>query len=119
MLLPRKKTLGSLFALTLALTIVTTSGCANQQQTRSGSQPAIENVALIQYLNTSTASATVLADSPWGANVQVMAEQPYFAASGRSCRQLQVSQPNGNTQQHIACQLNNGSWTISRDIKQQ
>ncbi|GGB46311.1 hypothetical protein GCM10011502_19590 [Oceanisphaera marina] len=94
------------------------SGCANQQQNNLGSQPAIDNVALTQYLNTSTATATVLATSPWGPNVQVMAEQAYFAASGRTCRQLQVSQPNGNTQQHIACQLKNGSWTISRDLQQ-
>ncbi|GAA3712616.1 hypothetical protein GCM10022421_19910 [Oceanisphaera sediminis] len=94
------------------------SGCASQQQGTHGAQQAINNSELNQYLSSATANAAVLASSPWGPKVQIMAGQPYFAASGRTCRKLQVSQPNGNTQHQIACKADTGNWTLTRPVTQ-
>ncbi|WP_319781498.1 DVU3141 family protein [Oceanisphaera sp. IT1-181] len=114
MLLSRKRILTPLFA----LVILTTSGCVSQHQNNGNTQPTVDNVALSQYLNANTASATLLSESPWGSNVEVLADQAYFAASGRPCRQLQISQPNGNIQHQIACQLPSGDWAITRDPRE-
>lgn len=99
------------------LGIIISSGCTNFSAAPNATSSTHNE--LTQYLNTNSSSERLLTSSPWGSNVQVIADAPYFAASGHTCRQLQVSQANGNTQQHIACKLKNGNWTISRDIKQQ
>ena len=100
----------------VALSILAASGCASQQQGTHGAPQAISNSELSQFLNADTANAAVLASSPWGPKIQIMAEQPYFAASGRTCRTLQVSRPDDSTQQHIACKADNGNWTLTRPV---
>ncbi|MBM7457052.1 hypothetical protein HNR62_002954 [Oceanisphaera litoralis] len=101
----------------VVLSIMTVSGCAGRQQDIAAGQHT-GHKELNQYLNSSTGGATVLTNSPWGANVQIMAGQPYFAASGRSCRQLQVTPASGTSKQHIACQNKTGNWAITRPVTQ-
>ncbi|MBB3140780.1 DVU3141 family protein [Halomonas organivorans] len=112
-----------LMALTLGLT-----GCAALQPPamQSGSvmadandgQPLGDN--LNGFLSQSApGSALALDNSPWGGNVQVMADAPYYAASGRTCRQLQVTQlRSGNVRFEVACQLANGQWVSQRLVTQ-
>ncbi|MFG6179049.1 DVU3141 family protein [Halomonas sp. THAF12] len=112
-----------LMALTLGL-----SGCAalQPQATQSGSVMADANAGqplgdnLNGFLSQSApGSALALNSSPWGGNVQVMADAPYYAASGRTCRQLQVTQlRSGNVRFEVACQLANGQWASQRLVTQ-
>lgn len=110
-LLPRQILCGA-----LALGIITSSGCAQFAPNSPAATPISNQLA--DYLNTNNSSAILLASSPWGANAQVIADAPYFAASGHTCRQLQVSQANGNPQQYIACKIKDDNWTISRNLQQ-
>ncbi|WMC09210.1 hypothetical protein PU634_08705 [Oceanimonas pelagia] len=106
----RKPLAGTLVALCLTL-----AGCASQQEnnTNSASTP------LNQFLTSAVANATTtLPTSPWGANAQVTAGAPYFAASGKTCRPLQVTQATGTSEQHIACQTQNGEWQLTRSLRE-
>lgn len=54
-------------------------------------------------------TSTVLAESPWGGPVQVQADASYFAASGRTCRPLQVDGPRG-LHPALACRAPGRHW---------
>ena len=57
------------------------------------------------------------ARTPWGDNVEIIAEAPYLAASGRKCRQLQVMEPGGSVRAALACETPNG-WAHQRLVTQ-
>lgn len=98
----------------MALCLFTLAGCAGQASQNS---TAINNAPLNQFLESAAANAAgTLATSPWGANAQVTAGTSYFAASGKTCRPLQVSLPTGSTEAHIACQAQNGEWQLTRSF---
>ncbi|SHJ96772.1 DVU3141 family protein [Halomonas caseinilytica] len=106
---------------------VSVSGCATQQgQNPSGSvidgptQGTQLGSNLNGFLSQSGPGATVvLQDSPWGGNVEVMADATYYAASGRDCRQLQIMQlQGGNVRSAVACKTSDGSWVSQRLVTQ-
>ncbi|WNK21166.1 hypothetical protein P1P91_05690 [Halomonas piscis] len=62
-----------------------------------GARP-IQNATLNGFLDqTPGNSAVTVATSPWGNNVEVVAESRYFAASGRECRKLRIVTPSRET----------------------
>ncbi|WP_350359580.1 DVU3141 family protein [Vreelandella sp. SM1641] len=84
-----------------ALSVVVVSGCASypnsstQQQAQYvlNNDPAtlLEDVALNEFLSKAPAGSVLnLARSPWGDNVEIVADAPYLAASGRECRRLRI-----------------------------
>lgn len=67
---------------------------------------------LDQLLNSAAPQRTaLLADSPWGQQLEISTDAPYYAASGLTCRQLSV----GVAQQKaLACRQPDGRWAPSR-----
>lgn len=108
--------------LTLTLVLLTTGGCAmlpNRLVGPDDNRPdALSSESeLNNFLASAVAgSVTTLKHSPWGSNVQVQASAPYFAASGRTCRRLDVTFPSGDLQQHIVCQTDQNTWTPVRPV---
>ncbi|WP_346351656.1 DVU3141 family protein [Oceanimonas sp. AH20CE76] len=99
----------TLVALGLAL-----AGCASQPAATTSAN-TVNSTPLNEFLsNAASHSATQLATSPWGPNVQITAGATYFAASGKTCRPLQITLPAGSQQEQIACQAKNGEWQLSR-----
>lgn len=100
------------------LCLLTLAGCATQQP--QDNQASINNDSFHQFIESAAPHATAsLPASPWGANAQVTAGAAYFAASGKTCRSLQVTQAIGSQEEHIACKGQNGQWQLSRAITQQ
>ncbi|MGM1053159.1 MAG: DVU3141 family protein [Pseudomonadota bacterium] len=113
----RRSALGLLAMAGLAL-----AGCASQGG-MSGSQPGgtvqgaqghVLDENLNGFLAQAPAGAAIsVAESPWGANVDVIADEPYFAASGRECRKLRVMSASGTVRQAVACEAASG-WHARR-----
>lgn len=110
----------------LALALVATlSGCAQmyaQHDNTSGSviaggdQGTPVGASLSGFLNEANRGEAVrLAQSPWGPGVNVYSGQPYYAASGRTCRELTV-QGNGGERAVIACKMADDQWVTRRQI---
>ena len=70
----------------------------------------------------SAAPGSVIAvpTSPWGSNVEAVAHERYFAASGRICRELTVSNQRDLPSKELACRTSNdgkageGTWVTQR-----
>ena len=72
---------------------------------------------LARFLEQAPAGATSsFEQTPWGAGVEVTAEDPYFAASGRSCRSLQVRLKQGPVMPMLACRVGKGTWESVRAV---
>lgn len=107
-------------ALVAVLSLVL-AGCAASGGTATqpggtvrGSQGTALGDDLSGFLARSPAGAVVnLADSPLGENIEVVAEAPYYAASGRECRRLQVEAADGPSRQVVACESAQG-WETRR-----
>ena len=114
----RRSALGLLAVAGLAL-----GGCASP-----GSMPGTSADGTVQsaratqldetlsgFLAQAPAGAVVaLAESPWGRDVEVIADAPYYAASGRECRHLRiVSARDDGTHQAVACHGTSG-WQAQR-----
>lgn len=54
-----------------------------------------------------------LVESPWGRDVEVVADEPYHSASGRECRRLSVTSASAGPQQAVACETAQG-WETQR-----
>lgn len=63
-------------------------------------------------------AVTDLAESPWGANVMASVEAPYYAASGRVCRQLRIESARGPVTPQVACETASGQWVVRRQVTQ-
>ncbi|MCK8066943.1 DVU3141 family protein [Cobetia sp. 1CM21F] len=65
-------------------------------------------------------SVIAVPTSPWGSNVEVVAHERYFAASGRICRELTVSNQRDLPSKELACRTSNdgkageGTWVTQR-----
>lgn len=82
--------------------------------TVSGARGTALDENLNGFLAQAPAGAVVsLAESPWGANVEITADAPYFAASGRECRKLTILRANDSTRQVVACETPDG-WQSGR-----
>lgn len=60
-----------------------------------------------------TGAVIQLAESPWGNNVQITANAPYYAASGTECRRIQVQGPTQAKRETLTCAAP-GGWTWRR-----
>lgn len=100
----------------LVLGIIASSGCTSISPTTHSTNQI--NSELTQYLDTTNQQAVVLNNSPWGVNTQLIAEAPYFAASGHSCRVLQIELASGGSKQEIACKVKN-QWQFTRQLTAQ
>ncbi|GED23444.1 DVU3141 family protein [Halomonas halmophila] len=103
------------------------TGCAAQQGYQNDAGSVVANTQgtpvganLNGFLSQAAPGSTVvLQQSPWGANVEVMAEASYFAASGRECRHLQVTSLRGSSMRTaVACKTADGSWVAHRLVTQ-
>lgn len=117
---------GIAIARLLTLVLITAlSGCAQmyaQHNNASGSviaggdQGIPVGASLSGFLNESHQGEVVrLSQSPWGPGVNVYSGQPYFAASGRTCRKLTI-QGNGGERAAIACKMADDQWVTRRQI---
>ncbi|MHC9036399.1 DVU3141 family protein [Cobetia marina] len=111
----------------LALTI---TGCATSYPESTGTGSAnLANLtgaaslpANVSSFLDSAAPGSVIAvsTSPWGSDVEVVAHERYFAASGRSCRELTVSNQRDLPSKELACRTSNdgkageGTWVTQR-----
>ncbi|GHE20576.1 hypothetical protein GCM10017767_10970 [Halomonas urumqiensis] len=98
------------------------TGCAAQSGmsdlSAGGTVSGAPGTALDENLNGFLAQAPAgavvnLAESPWGANVEVIADAPYFSASGRECRKLRIVTANASNRQAVACETAEG-WQARR-----
>ncbi|MDN3526625.1 hypothetical protein QWY79_15240 [Halomonas sabkhae] len=115
---------GAALMLSLAVGL---AGCAAPPSPYNASGSVIPNAEgtpvganLNGFLSQSMPGNTiVLQQSPWGANVEVMAEASYFAASGRECRHLQIMELQGNSMRTaVACKTADGNWVAHRLVTQ-
>lgn len=79
---------------------------------QSGVFPAAFQQFLVQ---TPAGSRAVLAHSPWGSGVTVIAHDAYFAASGHTCRKLTIVQA-GMRRPGLVCRLPDGRWQKVRAL---
>ncbi|MAR74089.1 MAG: hypothetical protein CME78_17920 [Halomonas sp.] len=121
---PRKSVFLRGATVTLLLATVLITGCVQRPLTQPNSAQGIMSEPagipasgdLSQFLaQTPAGSATTLSSSPWGANVEVVADSPYFSASRRICRHLTVTRrSNGDRLAAVACKSGEGAWFTSR-----
>jgi hypothetical protein len=111
--------------LMLFFNVASISGCSLQHNINpspAGSAPVRHSQqALPSELNAYLSSAAnfsakSLPLSPWGSNVLVMAQEPYFAASGRTCRELTITSSTEHISYAIVCQIEKGNWNTVRPI---
>ncbi|WP_249979302.1 DVU3141 family protein [Vreelandella olivaria] len=112
-----------------ALSVAVVSGCATNYPSGSSSdQPRyvlnndaakpIQDESLNGFLAQAPAGGILnLVRSPWGDNVEVVADEPYLAASGRACRRLSIIDASGASRRGLACETSNG-WVDQRVITQ-
>lgn len=112
-----------------ALSVVAISGCAtnypsgsNQQEARyvlnNDAATLLENESLNNFLSQAPASGVLnVARSPWGDNVEIIADESYLAASGRECRKLRVVAAGGSADSALVCATPNG-WVNQRVVTQ-
>ncbi|WP_181068144.1 DVU3141 family protein [Oceanisphaera arctica] len=114
-----------LLCLILFLDIVAISGCSLRHNIPSSptdsavnqnSQKALSSDLNAYLSSTTNVSSISLTHSPWGSNVLVLAQQPYFAASGRTCRELTITSTTGTISYTIVCQVDHGSWNTVRPV---
>ncbi len=109
----------------IGLSVALLSGCATQYPQddaasagyvlNQDSATPIQNADLNGFLEQAPAGSVIsLAESPWGAGVDVSAGQPYMAASGRECRRLDVMGQQSQ-QKALVCQTDNG-WVHQRAV---
>lgn len=119
---------GARLAITLAVVAVL-GGCALQPAAQSpdagsvvagGEQGTRLGANLSGFLaQSSGGAATQLAESPWGRDVEVVADTVYYAASGRPCRELSIRRAGRNAvQSAIACETSSGDWIVRRQVTQ-
>ena len=110
----------------VAASMVLLSGCATQYPQSDAasagyvlnqdSATSIQNTNLNGFLEQAPAGSVInLTESPWGPGVDVTAGQPYVAASGRTCRRLEVMGGQQAQRKALACQTDNG-WVNQRAI---
>ncbi|WP_232821251.1 DVU3141 family protein [Oceanimonas marisflavi] len=98
----------------MALILQALSGCTSHPVSSEISSPS-GHTPLGHFLESATGEAvTTLPASLWGTNARVTTGPSYFAASGRTCRPVQVTRPTGTQEAYIACKAQNGEWQLSR-----
>ncbi|WP_416137650.1 DVU3141 family protein [Halomonas sp. HK25] len=112
----RISSLGVFAVLSLTLAGCATQGAGSGPGTVQGAQGHALDENLNGFLAQAPAGAVIsVAESHWGPNVEVIADESYFSASGRECRQLRVMASSGATHQAVACETASG-WESRRLI---
>lgn len=113
-----------------ALSVAMVSGCATSYPSGSSQQTAqyvltndgatlLEDESFNRFLSQAPASGIhTMARSPWGDNVEIVADAAYLAASGRKCRQLRVMEISGSARAALVCETPNG-WVNQRLVTQE
>jgi hypothetical protein len=124
---PQRSSVSPARMLLAALSVAVISGCATNYPSGSTQQEAryvlsndaatlLEDENLNNFLSQAPASGVLnVARSPWGDNVEIVADQPYLAASGRKCRKLRVVGSGGSARSALVCETPNG-WVNQRVI---
>ena len=97
-------------------------GCAAQGTAGNTNVAAMQGAtpagpALSTFLDNAIPGSVIqVAQSPWGPDVGIMVLERYFAASGRTCIQLNVlgSTPTSLRQTRLACQVDGQGWFAQR-----
>lgn len=112
-----------------ALSLAVVSGCASypSSSAQQEAQYVLNNdlATLLQddnlngFLTQAPAGAVInVSDSPWGNNVEIVADAAYLAASGRECRKLRVvAVDSNNARSALVCKTPNG-WVNQRVVAQ-
>ncbi|WP_088743904.1 DVU3141 family protein [Cobetia sp. QF-1] len=117
------------FAATAGLAIIV-SGCATSYpmstgngsdnlSSLSGAAPLSADISA--FLDTASIGGVMpVVSSPWGSNVEVVAGERYFAASGMTCRHLTISNDRDLPSNELACRTSDtgkaeqGTWVTQR-----
>ncbi|MGO3699101.1 MULTISPECIES: DVU3141 family protein [Halomonas] len=98
------------------------SGSASQQQRyvlNDDSAKPILDERVNGFLDQTPAGGVIsVANSPWGDNVEIVADESYLAASGRECRRLQVIGMSGEARRALVCKASSEEWVNQRVITQ-
>ena len=79
--------------------------------------PAVSQQTLAHFLSSASPLLSArFSNTPWGENVSLQAEAPYYAASGRYCRRLLVQADTGVSSRQLACDTGQGDWTAVRPV---
>lgn len=129
--IPQRSFLSPARMLLAALSVVVISGCATNYPSGSSQQEAryvlntdaaklLNDESLNSFLSEAPASGILnLARSPWGDNVEIVADESYLAASGRECRKLRVvAAGGGSARTALVCETPNG-WVNQRVVTQE
>lgn len=112
------------------LSMAVISGCATSYPSGSASQEQryvlnddsakpILDESVNGFLDQTPAGGVIsVANSPWGDNVEIVADEPYLAASGRECRRLQVIGMSGEARRALVCKASSEEWVNQRVITQ-
>ncbi|WP_018915539.1 DVU3141 family protein [Vreelandella zhanjiangensis] len=113
--------------LLVAFSVAVISGCATYPNgTQQQAQYVLNNDPgkllnddnLNSFLSQSPAGSVInLVTSPWGSNVEVVADASYLAASGRECRKLRVVEAGSSARSALVCETPNG-WVNQRAVTQ-
>ncbi|MDN7131944.1 hypothetical protein JNO04_06210 [Halomonas sp. MC140] len=127
--IPQRSFLLPVRMLLAAVSVAVISGCATSYPSGSTQQQAryvlnndaatlLENESLNNFLSQAPASGILnVARSPWGDNVEIVADESYLAASGRECRKLRVIAAGGSANSALVCATPNG-WVNQRVVTQ-
>ncbi|MFC6669118.1 DVU3141 family protein [Marinobacterium aestuariivivens] len=113
------------------LTAIAVAGCSSSQPRGAydassyvGGEPLVTKGEALssevsEFLAQGAAQSTrFFASSYWGDNVEVTAQSPYYAASGRYCRELVVSKMTDEAPARwLACEGGSGQWVAVRALR--
>lgn len=103
-------------SIVVCLAVIGLSGCAVTPSFDDAEAARTLPGAFYEFLASAPAGASVfLTESPWGPRVTVIARRSYFAASGRTCRNLTIAQK-GMRRSALACRLPDGTWEKVRTL---
>ncbi|WP_252107359.1 MULTISPECIES: DVU3141 family protein [unclassified Halomonas] len=111
-----------------ALSLLLLNGCSSYPTSSATQSPqyvlsndgakAINDQTINTFLDRSpTGGIMSSASSPWGPNVEIVADERYLAASGRECRRLQIVSSQAATRRALVCKTPNG-WVEQRVVTQ-
>lgn len=79
-------------------------------------EPAAALDPLHQFLDTASADSVLESvNTPWGSGITLQVAPPYFAASGRECRDLLIHD-GSITRPGLTCRNSSGHWEAVRPI---
>jgi surface antigen len=101
----------------LIVAFASLSGCAVLSAGEEEGAGAALPAAVQTFLEQAPAGGSaVFPHSPWGAAATVQVQAPYYAASGRTCRELTI-ESYGVRQPGLACRQAKGRWQQVRVLQ--